>query len=80
MVEKWKNFHFFETLFYFLKLDINKCPKTILEKKFVKTKTSFFQLFFETLFSIFLTLNDNAIFYKNCTETIIKKVKKTDFF
>jgi hypothetical protein len=35
-----------QTFFLILKLDIKKCPKWILKKKFVKMKITFFQLFF----------------------------------
>jgi hypothetical protein len=36
----------FKTFFLILKLDIKKCPKSILKKKFQKTKTLFFSTFF----------------------------------
>jgi hypothetical protein len=70
----------FKTFFLILKLDIKKCPKWILKKKFAKMKTTFFSTFFDTFFRIFLTLNDLSTFDKNRDETIRKKVKKSDFF
>jgi hypothetical protein len=36
----------FKTFFLILKLDIKKCPKWILKKKFVKMKITFFSTFF----------------------------------
>jgi len=75
-----ENLPLFKTFFLILKLDIKKCPKWILKKKFAKMKTVFFRLFFQTFFSKFLTLNDNTTFHKNVAETIRKKVKKSDFF
>ena len=41
----------FKTFFLILKLDIKKCPKWILKKKFAKMKITFFRLFFDTFFS-----------------------------
>jgi hypothetical protein len=46
----------FKTFFLILKLDIKKCPKWILKKKFAKTKTTFFSTFF--LRHFLLILND----------------------
>jgi hypothetical protein len=37
-----ENLQLFKTFFLILKLDIKKCPKWILKKKFVKMKTTFF--------------------------------------
>ena len=70
----------FKTFFLILKLDIKKCPKWILKKKFAKMKIVFFQLFFTIFFSHFLMINANTTFDKKVVETIRKKVKKTDFF
>ena len=70
----------FKTFFLILKLDIKKCPKWILKKKFAKMKITFFQLFFLTFFLIFHTLNEQSTFDKNVVESIRKKVKKSDFF
>jgi hypothetical protein len=70
----------FKTFFLILKLDIKKCPKWILKKKFAKMKITFFSTFFLSFFRIFLTLNDLTTFDKNRDETIRKKVKKSDFF
>ena len=56
IVENMKKVKVFKTFFLILKLDIKKCPKSILKKKFVKTKTTFFSTFFLQLF--FLVLND----------------------
>jgi len=44
----------FKTFFLFLKLDIKKCPKWILKKKFIKMKITFFFTFFFDLFFIVL--------------------------
>jgi hypothetical protein len=41
----------FKTFFLILKLDIKKCPKWILKKKFAKMKTTFFSTFFRDIFS-----------------------------
>ena len=44
----------FKTFFLILKLDIKKCPKWILKKKFAKMKTTFFSTFFlKFFFAIF---------------------------
>ena len=43
----------FKTFFLILKLDIKKCPKWILKKKFAKMKITFFSTFFSGSFSIF---------------------------
>jgi len=64
-VEKMEKVGVFKTFFLILKLDIKKCPKWILKKKFAKMKIVFFQLFFETPFRIFLMINDNTTFCKN---------------
>ena len=40
----------FKTFFLILKLDIKKCPKMILKKKFAKMKITFFFNFFSTFF------------------------------
>ena len=53
-VEKMERIWFSQTFFLILKLDINKCPKMILKKKFVKMKTAFFSTFFSDFFFIFL--------------------------
>jgi hypothetical protein len=45
-VEKMERIWFSQTFFLILKLDINKCPKMILKKKFAKMKTTFFSTFF----------------------------------
>ena len=79
-VEKMEKLGVFKTFFLFLKLDIKKCPKTILKKKFAKMKIAFFLTFFWTFFCIFLTLNDQTTYDKNGDETIRKKVKKLGFF
>ena len=52
-VEKMEIYSFFKTFFLFLKLDINKCPKWILKKKFAKMKIVFFSTFFYNIFSRF---------------------------
>ena len=39
---KKKGFFFFNTLFYFSKMDKNKCPKLFLKKKFQKTGIFYF--------------------------------------
>jgi hypothetical protein len=52
-VEKMEKVGVFKTFFLILKLDIKKCPKWILKKKFAKMKITFFQLFFLTFFSHF---------------------------
>ena len=50
-----ENLQLFKTFFLILKLDIKKCPKWILKKKFVKMKTTFFStFFFEVFFRDFL--------------------------
>ena len=52
-VEKRENHQLFKTFFLILKLDIKKCPKWILKKKFQKMKTTFFStFFFEVFFAI----------------------------
>ena len=43
----------FKTFFLILKLDIKKCPKWILKKKFAKTNTTFFSTFFSDSLPIF---------------------------
>ena len=53
-VEKMERIWFSQTFFLILKLDINKCPKMILKKKFAKMKTTFFSTFFSDFFFIFL--------------------------
>lgn len=40
-----KGIFFFNTLFYFSKMDKNKCPKLFLKKKFQKTEELYFLLF-----------------------------------
>ena len=40
----------FKTFFLILKLDIKKCPKWILKKKFAKMKITFFSTFFLDIF------------------------------
>ena len=70
----------FKTFFLILKLDIKKCPKWILKKKFAKMKITFFSTFFLTFFQTFLTINDTTTFDKKSVESIRKKVKKWDFF
>jgi hypothetical protein len=40
----------FKTFFLILKLDIKKCPKWILKKKFAKMKITFFSIFIYTSF------------------------------
>ena len=45
-VEKMEKDGVFNTFFLFLKLDIKKCPKWILKKKFAKMKITFFSTFF----------------------------------
>jgi hypothetical protein len=52
-VEKMENFEVFKTFFLILKLDIKKCPKWILKKKFAKMKITFFSTFFSDIFSHF---------------------------
>ena len=47
---KMENLQLFKTFFLILKLDINKCPKWILKKKFAKMKTTFFSTFFSDIF------------------------------
>ena len=70
----------FKTFFLFLNLDIKKCPKPILKKKFAKMKITFFSTFFFTFFLYFYMIHDNMNFCKMDAETIRKKVKKLDFF
>ena len=79
-VEKIEKVGVFNTFFLILKLDIKKCPKWILKKKFAKMKITFFSTFFLTFFRIFLTINDGTTFDNNVVESIRKKVKKWDFF
>jgi hypothetical protein len=55
-VEKMENFEVFKTFFLILKLDIKKCPKWILKKKFAKMKITFFSTFFPDIF--FINLHD----------------------
>jgi hypothetical protein len=43
-------------------------------------KITFFRLFFDTFFSHFYMINGIITFDKNATETIRKKVKKSNFF
>jgi hypothetical protein len=51
------------------------------KKKVCKNENHFFfQLFFDTFFRIFLTINDGVTFGENVVESIRKKVKKWDFF
>ena len=50
IVEKRENLELFKTFFLILKLDIKKCPKWILKKKFQKMKTTFFSTFFLRIF------------------------------
>ena len=45
-----ENLPLFKTFFLILKLDIKKCPKWILKKKFAKMKTVFFSTFFSDIF------------------------------
>ena len=45
-VEKMEKLGVFKTFFLILKLDIKKCPKWILKKKFAKMKIVFFSTFF----------------------------------
>ena len=49
-VEKMEKLGVFKTFFLILKLDINKCPKWILKKKFAKMKIVFFSTFFLDIF------------------------------
>ena len=53
-VEKIERIWFSQTFFLILKLDIKKCPKWILKKKFAKMKTAFFSTFFSDFFFTFL--------------------------
>jgi hypothetical protein len=52
-VEKMEKVGVFKTFFLILKLDIKKCPKWILKKKFAKMKITFFFNFFSDFFSQF---------------------------
>ena len=52
-VEKIEKVGVFNTFFLILKLDIKKCPKWILKKKFAKMKITFFSTFFSDIFSHF---------------------------
>jgi hypothetical protein len=52
-VEKMEKLGVFKTFFLILKLDIKKCPKWILKKKFAKMKITFFSTFFSDIFSHF---------------------------
>ena len=49
-VKKMEKLGVFKTFFLILKLDIKKCPKWILKKKFAKMKITFFSTFFLDIF------------------------------
>ena len=49
-VKKMEKLGVFKTFFLILKLDIKKCPKWILKKKFAKMKIVFFSTFFLDIF------------------------------
>jgi hypothetical protein len=75
-----ENLQLFKTFFLILKLDIKKCPKWILKKKFAKMKTTFFSTFFSDIFF--------AVSYDEwCNDFLLKvrrdhkkKSKKIGFF
>jgi hypothetical protein len=75
-----ENLQLFKTFFLILKLDIKKCPKWILKKKFAKMKTTFFSTFFSDIFF--------AVSYDEwCNDFLLKvrrdhkkKSKKNGFF
>ena len=75
-----ENLQLFKTFFLILKLDIKKCPKWILKKKFAKMKTTFFSTFFSDIFF--------AVSYDEwCSDFLLKvrrdhkkKSKKIGFF
>jgi hypothetical protein len=66
MMKKWGENQKFKTFFLILKLDIKKCPKWILKKKFAKMKTTFFSTFFLRIFFTFLYDKWSNDFYKKC--------------
>ena len=49
-VKKMEKLGVSKTFFLILKLDIKKCPKWILKKKFAKMKITFFSTFFLDIF------------------------------
>ena len=58
----------FKTFFLILKLDIKKCPKWILKKKFAKMKTTFFSTFFLRFFF--------TILYDKWSNDFLQKVSR----
>ena len=70
----------FKTFFLILKLDINKCPKWILKKKFQKMKTTFFETFFSDIFFAILYDEWCNDFLQKGVRDHKKKSEKIGFF
>ena len=79
-VEKMEKLGVFKTFFLFLKLDIKKCPKWILKKKFAKMKITFFSTFFSDIFSHFSYDKWWGNFWRKCRWQHKKKREKIGFF
>ena len=79
-VEKMEKLGVFKTFFLILKLDINKCPKWILKKKFAKMKIVFFSTFFWDTFSNFSYVKWSADVWQKCRWEHKKKLEKIRFF
>ena len=79
-VEKMEKLGVFKTFFLILKLDINKCPKWILKKKFAKMKITFFSTFFYNIFSRFSHVKWSADVWQKCRWEHKKKLEKIRFF
>ena len=79
-VEKIEKVGVFKTFFFILKLDIKKCPKWILKKKFAKMKITFFSTFFSDIFSQFSHVKWSVDFWQKCGRDHKEKSKKIGFF
>ena len=79
-VEKIEKVGVFKTFFLILKLDIKKCPKWILKKKFAKMKITFFSTFFSDIFSHFYYDKLSVDFWQKGGWDHKKKSEKFRFF
>jgi hypothetical protein len=75
-----ENFEVFKTFFLILKLDIKKCPKWILKKKFAKMKITFFSTFFSDIFSHFYYVKWWDDFWQKARWDHKEKSEKMGFF